>query len=258
VKPSETFSDAIARARRLLLLHDGLVDVRKYRIRKDWAKSFCKLMQWPVSAKIERVDSVAAVVVLRAGAQLAPADFAKESLEDLLRAALTLGVSALDRYVHERVVKGIVAALSRPSLNRAQQKLPIPAALALKISRKVLAAGSSGKPIRPANELRNELQEALHRRTFQSWREVETAFELIGVTGLTSKVQAAYGAASTTAFQDRLDEIAKRRNQIVHEADLVRHQRGGRPRHHPITRGFVADALDFLDGFVAKLESVRA
>lgn len=74
-------------------------------MRADWKASFCTLMHWPKGASIDRVDSRHALVVLRDGSILKKEDFASEALDDLLRAALAMGISALDRYLHERVVK---------------------------------------------------------------------------------------------------------------------------------------------------------
>ncbi len=70
--PKQAYDNAAARARRLLLLHDALVNLRKYKIRKDWKASFCTLMHWPKSSVIQRVDSKQAIVVLRSGATIAP------------------------------------------------------------------------------------------------------------------------------------------------------------------------------------------
>jgi hypothetical protein len=56
--------------------------------------------------------------------------------------------------------------------------------------------------------------------------------------------------------QAQLNAIANRRNSIVHEGDLVRHQRGGRVRRLSIDGKFVKESLDFLDTFVGHLERI--
>lgn len=57
-------------------------------------------------------------------------------------------------------------------------------------------------------------------------------------------------------LKDQLNQIASRRNSIVHEGDLVKHERGGAVKMQPISRKYVADKLDFLDQFVGHLENV--
>lgn len=79
--PKQCFDNILNRARRLLVIHDGLVNRRRYRIRADWAASFKTLMHWPQADDIERVDSTDAIIVLKDGARLAVSDFTADALE---------------------------------------------------------------------------------------------------------------------------------------------------------------------------------
>ncbi len=81
-------------------------------------------MQWPLSHDIQRVDSTDVVLVLRDGAALAPDDLSAEALDDLLRSAITFGVSAIDRYVHERIVKAFVNAFQILYAHQASARVP--------------------------------------------------------------------------------------------------------------------------------------
>lgn len=256
--PLEAYEDTAERARYLLKLHDGLINIRRRGIRADWKRSFTKLMHWPANAQIERVDGRGAVLVLRAGAQLVPDDFSQTAMQELLRSALAVGVSAFDRYVHERVTKGIVTALKRGerSLNKEQKEFSIPALTAIRITRVAAAARRAGTATgtRPANEIRKTVQEIIHRRPFQSWRDVEEAFKLIGITGLAGHIQTGLRLASAEVFKTRLQEINRRRNQIVHEGDLRVYVRGGTLQRHEIQHAYVADSITFLDSLVAQFE----
>ena len=257
MQPIDAYQHASARARRLLRYHDGLVNIRQRRIRSDWKSSFCKFMRWKQDSDIDRVDSREALIVLRDGASLEPSDFASEAVADLLRSALVLGMSALDRYVHERVVKGIVAALRKPPLSKAQEEFSIPAVLTLQVTKSLTEAHRKGRQLRPANEVRKKVQEILHRRPFQSWGELESAFALIGIRKLESRVRTRYQLDDISPIREQLNDIAKRRNWIVHEGDLVRHQRGGATRCNSISPGFVRKSLDFLDTFAGHLDKIQ-
>jgi hypothetical protein len=68
-------------------------------------------MHWPQGSDIDRINSHEALIVLRHGSELAAGDLTAEAVDDLLRSALALGVSALDRYVQERVVKQVIVSL---------------------------------------------------------------------------------------------------------------------------------------------------
>jgi hypothetical protein len=257
VTAKQAYDHVAQRARLLLRLHDGLVNTRQRRIRGDWKSSFCHFMHWPQGAAIERVDSKDAVLVLRHGAALTGSDFSTSALDDLLRSSLTFGASALDRYMHERIVKRVITSFRSANLLAAQEKLTIPAILALRMTEALRKALKGGNQVRPANQLRIALQDSLHRRTFQNWREIEGAFELIGVGGLTAKLEKAYGTKNIAPIKVQLNTIVQRRNFIVHEGDLVRHQRGGQTRVHPLARKYVAESLDFLDTLVGHLEAVK-
>jgi hypothetical protein len=226
-------------------------------MRRDWKGGFCHLMHWPQGSQIDRIDSKDALIVLRHGSDLSASDFTSEAVDDLLRASLAVAVSALDRYVHERVVKRVIASLRSRTLRAAQERLRIPATLALRMTEELRRAARAGHGIRPANQLRIALQEALHRRTFQSWREIEEAFELIGIGGLTGRLQAAYGVGNISPVKHQLNNIVQRRHQIVHEGDLIRHQRGGQTRVHPIAKKYVHDSLDCIDAFVGHLDTIN-
>jgi hypothetical protein len=254
MQPIDAYKDTAVRAKRFLSLHDGLMNTRQRAIRADWKSSFNRLMHWRQSTDIQRVDSRDAIIVLREGSGLQPDDFTKESLDDLLRSSLTFGVSALDRYVHERIFKGFVSAYRAGNLNKQQREFNIPATLAMEIVEKNRKANKNGDTVRPANEIRKAVQEILHKRPFQSWREVEYAFCLIGVTGLAGKLQAIFGVGDFGSIKKQLNKIAERRNHIVHEGDLARHQRGGAVKAQRIERKFVEDSLNFLDDFVRALE----
>ncbi len=254
--PRQAFDDVIDRTKRLMRLHDGLINTRKRKIRSDWRGNFCRLMHWKTDSNIERVDSADAIVVLREGADLQTDDFAKDTMDDLLRSAHIFAVSAMDRYVHERVCKGIISAFRRSGLSKEQREFSIPLTLALDAAEALRKAHKDEKAVRPANEIRKAIQELLHTRPFQSWRDIDYAFRLIGITGLAGKIQASKGLSDMKAYKAELGRIVERRHRIVHEGDLPRHQRGGLAQKAPIKRSFVVDSIAFIEDFVDELEKV--
>ncbi len=257
----ETFDNIIARAEALLLLYHGMINTRKRRIRRDWKEAFCRLMHWRRHVPIERVDTRDAIIVLKDGSSLSPEDFSHEVMDDLLRSALTFAVSALDRYVHERVVRKIVPALRSTTQNRDQQNLEIPAGVAIEIVDAVVRQrrDNPNNAFRPANIIRQRLQELLHRRPFQNWREITHAFALIGISGIDGAIQSSLGLPNLDAFKKDLDRAIHLRNRIVHEGDLVRHVRTGnaRVRKNAIQPNDVRTAIDRITELVTELEKIN-
>ena len=167
-----------------------------------------------------------------------------------------MSVSALDRYVHERVVQGIVKALRQSGLNQTQEDFSVPASLAPDVTKALQLASRKKKKLRPANEIRNKIQEILHSRPLQSWREIEYAFELLGVTNLAGQLQTSYRVGDINPIKRQFNRIIQRRNWIVHEGDLIRHKKGGKARCHEIAPKFVREGLEFIDDYTERLDSV--
>lgn len=256
MEPIAAYRDTAYRARSFVRLYDALIRTRPQDTRPEWSESFCNLMNWRRDSNINRVDSVGAIVVLREGSALSIDDFSKEVMADFLRSALVYGVSALDRYIHERVVQKIVAALKRTPRSKEQEDFSIPITTAIEITESIRRARRAGRVVRPANEIRKKVQDLLHQRPFQSWREIDYAFRLLGVTNLAGQLQTAMRVGDVKPVKSQLNQIVMRRNYIVHEGDIVRHERGGQVKPRKVERRFVLDSLDFLDNFVAHLEQV--
>jgi hypothetical protein len=102
------------------------------------------------------------------------------------------------------------------------------------------------------------VQETLHKRPFQSWREIEYGFSLIGCKDLGKAIRDAHTLSpqDLDAIKEQLNKIVSRRNRIVHEGDLPRHQRGGQVYVQEIRRQWVQDSLDFLSVFANRLEAI--
>lgn len=258
MEPIEAYTDTANRAKRLLRLHDGLINNRSRSIRSDWKESFCRLMHWPISSDIQRVDSADAVIVLRESANLDIDDFTKDSLDDLLRSSITFGISALDRYVHETIIKNYVHAYNNYDHTKQMREFKIPATVAIEIVNKVHKAKNDGKSIRPANEIRKAVQEILHKRPFQSWREIDYGYSLIGYSSIDKYLRDDAGLSQQDVDNKKkeLNRIVARRNHIVHEGDLARHQRGGQIKPQILRRKWVEDSLAFIDNFVDDLEKI--
>lgn len=116
MKPIDLFSAAIIRAQHLLTLYDLVHDSRSRKIRSDWASSCKKLMHWPQSENIVRVDGKGknSFLVLRESLGIDRSHFSHEYSSELLRAVVVATVSAIDRYMHDIVVYHCWKLLSFP------------------------------------------------------------------------------------------------------------------------------------------------
>jgi len=102
--------------------------------------------------------------------------------------------------------------------------------------------------------VKESIQEQLYQRTFQNPREIGDGFSIIGVKKLWT-ICAKNMECRAEDVKKHLDKIASRRNKIVHEGDLVRHKKGGRPRQAKITPKQVADDIEWLGILVDAFEN---
>ena len=240
MKPRDSFEAAIDRAEHLLRLYELLHDTRQRSVRRDWSERLKKLMRWPNGERIVRVDGKdgQSLLILRESVGVDRQHFSHDYLSELLRAATVAAVSALDRYMHDIVVKHSWSLLDRPEAD-------VPSELS-KVRLSPLVAGRALKQLRsnpkarPGNLVKTALQKELHRTyTFQRPDDVLKAAKMLGIEDFWSKVAKAMPSSTKKGtVVEQLRTIAARRNQIVHEADLV---------HRSKSRQFKLRDLSFRD-----------
>lgn len=229
--PEAGFNTAIGRAVHLLRLYELICDTRQRGVRADWATSFKQVMHWPNGEQIVRVDGKdrQSILVFRESCGIDREHFAHNYLSELLRSALVASVSAIDRLLHDLVVKH-----SWKLLNRREDDIPN------KLKTLPLTANDAKKAVehlrrnsesRPGNLVKKAIQERLHRDfTFQTPDSILEASKMLGIEDFWGKIaEKLDGRPAKKDVLDTLREITKRRNQIVHEADLIRTSRRDAP-----------------------------
>jgi RiboL-PSP-HEPN len=164
---------------------------------------------------------------------------------DIYRAALVLGVSALDHFVHEFVRLGMLEVYrgTRPDTEaNLSFKVPI---LAMKIG---LAD--------PAQDgwLDAAIRETHSWQSFQHPDKIADAIRLISPVKLWMEVAKEFGS-DVTAVKASLTTIVDRRNKIAHEADMDPTNPGYR---WPINSKLVTDALEFIERIVHSIYACAA
>jgi len=152
---------------------------------------------------------------------------------DILRAQIVLGVSALDCYVHEVTISGMVEIFEgKRSSTTAFEKFRVPMNLVL---------GSGG--VKNSGWFESEIRERHSFLSFQQPDKIADAIRLFSEEPLWNKVSVKL-AIPEKFVKDRLTLIVDRRNKIAHEADLA----PGCPAVlWPINEHDVAAALEFIE-----------
>ena len=247
MQPIEAFNDGRSRAEHLLKLAEVLTNTRQRAARADWKANFRALMRWPTTRQFERVDGEHAILILPVECGLRADAFQEEYLSELLRSALVAMVSALDRYCHEVITKALMREYRNG--NAHVRKLEV----SLKEIEEVLLRAEEGR--RPRNALRNALQARLYKETYQTPAQIADGLRLAGKTDVWNRCAATMNSTRDEVVT-KLNRIIARRNRIVHEGDLVRHERAGGVRRHGIQPAEISDLITWISDLVAALEQL--
>lgn len=251
-----TFDQAIERAEHFLTIYDLLKNRRKRKARSDWSKKFKNFMSWPQKDRIMRVDGKGSVLVIRAPMPgLTYERFEHEYVSELLRSALVAAVSAMDRYMHDLTVDKGWALLSGPEKNipNKLKELSVP----VLVTTKALKALRENDNARPGSQVKKAMQDVLHRSTFQGSGGIEQSLQMLGVRDIWRIIANQMpGDWTAEKLKKRLDGIVKRRNQIVHEADLERKISAKKDTLRAIRKKEADDIVEWIKNFVAAVEQV--
>lgn len=161
---------------------------------------------------------------------------------DLLRAQIVLGVSALDYYVHEITVLGMVAVFER-------KRPPTPAFLKYRVPMDTMfTGGTSGS----SSWFESDVRERHSYLSFQQPDKIADAIRLFSEVKLWQEVSAQL-ATPEQDLKTRLKLIVDRRNKIAHEADIDPSYPDAR---WPITQRDVDLSLNFLSQTCESIHAV--
>lgn len=163
---------------------------------------------------------------------------------DLLRAQIVLAVSALDFYIHEATLIGMLQVYKgdRPTTN---------AFIGYRIS---VGAMLSGYPTAGTAWLEAEIRDRHSFLSFQQPDKIADAIRLFSGIKLWQSVAVRMGEDETN-LKAKLRLLVDRRNKIAHEADLDPSYPGAR---WPITEADVAASRLFLSELVEAIHAVVA
>ena len=172
--------------------------------------------------------------------------------DDLLRAALTMGIAALDAYLHLAVTSSLLPWKLKGSLRGLSIGLG-------DLQDAVKGADDRRKKTkhpRPWYVVKEVLHDRLLRATFQSPDQVKEALAMCGLKDCWA--QAVKKMGSTPAREDKwLRGLSQRRNSIVHECDRERSREPQSVKLWPITHARVKKDLGRLEKLIAAIDTVR-
>lgn len=161
-------------------------------------------------------------------------------VSDLLRAALVLGVSALDYFIHEITRKGMIETFNG-------LRTETDAYLRFNISMKM----ANNLVLDPSNTIwiEDEIRTRHSWLSFQDPDKLADAIRLIHTNPIWSDLSEKL-LVDKKILKDRLKLIVERRNKIAHEADMNPTDPGSK---WPISPDMVTESIDYLNLLVVNI-----
>jgi hypothetical protein len=258
ITPKDTFDFAVKRSEHFLTFYDIVHNSRQRNARSDWLSSFKQFMRWPQRENIVRIDGKdgESILVLRESLGISRESLSHEYASELLRSSIVCSISALDRYMHDVVVDRSWALLSQAEKDIPNElkkiRLPVLA------TKKALEKLKSNPTSRPGTLIKQEIQKVIHIDfTFQKKSDIDKGAKLLGVKDFWRKVSLEMpDNPSPGDVQNELSRIAKRRNQIVHESDLILKTSAKEISQREITQLEARSAVNWVSTFVGALNAV--
>lgn len=160
---------------------------------------------------------------------------------DLLRAQIVLTVSALDYFIHELTVRGMLQVFN-------STRAPTAAFNRQKVSGSLLIGASAGSAI----HFEEDVRQRHSLLTFQQPDKIADAIRLFSDKPLWQEVATRFSKPEN-AIKTNLRLIVERRNKIAHEADIDPSFPGQR---WPITSHDTSHALTFIEGLCEAIYEV--
>jgi hypothetical protein len=257
VEPFASFENGIERAKYLCRLHDVLFNTAKRRATSSWLKKAKLLLGWRNADHVIRLKSSTAYILIRDNdREWNRGYFESDYLSELPRAALVLGVSAMDRFFHDLIGSHMIRLLTGNDADRPKHlaQYSIPLLLVEKCITRALES-RKGEEIqtRPRVVLQKEFRQHLNGSTFQGSGQIDQAFKLLGLKAMWKDIADVMGDSAKNT-QDILNQIVKRRNQIVHEGDQALTARPRHPQLNEISNKDSLVDLEWLDNFVTSTD----
>jgi hypothetical protein len=128
--------------------------------------------------------------------------------DNILRASLTMMVSAIDTSIHELIISAILFEIKEDKSVFKLENVKVGA----------LVSKESDRDTR-IRLIESDLRRQYSKDSFQSSRQIENSLAQIGITKIWTKLASSL-AQPPEDIKLKLDLLVRRRNQIVHEGDL--------------------------------------
>jgi len=174
---------------------------------------------------------------------------------DMRRLSVVMAVAALDTYMHRLILERVY---THDRLPKQLARLDVDFARLLEQADATgAAARADPHSPRPRVGIKRLLRDRLLRETFQTYEGVSHALHMAGRSREWPEIgKRMTPERSPEEIKDRLNEIVKRRNQIVHEGDYARLEKPQGPRRNEMSTRQARADIDFIEQTINAIHEV--
>ena len=173
--------------------------------------------------------------------------------DDLLRAVVVFAVSAVDSYIHDKIIENVV----RIVVYCGKRGSGFPGHL-IDVMKSAITTEKALTLIyrkRPDQEVQKIMRQHLSERTFQDPGKIEAAMRYLGLSDLWEPVRVRLRLSSKDRAKKFIQSYVNRRHHIVHEGDIYKSKKY-RHQLRPITRPYARNCVRDVKKFVKVLNDV--
>jgi hypothetical protein len=223
----DLFVESLKQSETLIHLYDGLLTRNQRAAHRRWKERFyhCDLVSWAQRDGLWRSNGSNILVIGNDKSILNHNVFNTESLSVLLRMSLVSAMAAIDKLLHEAIMKRFAELVANKALDRI---VTIDVSTCYRIAQQARERRGYGGRIksRPAHKIKAEVLNSLFQESFLSRRRLEQICAACSQDSIFSKysteVTNTPEAASPQELQKRWAHLYHKRNQIAHECDIER------------------------------------
>lgn len=210
-------------------------------------------MHWPKTENFVRIDGDNSMLILEQSLGISREEFQHDYVSELLRAAIAFSISAMDLFFHDSVVYWSWETLSHAEddIPKELKRIKLP----ILVTKRVIEQLRKEPKARPSEKIKKELQKVLHGETFQSSSGVKKAFDMLGIDDCWTKVAYEMSMEKSQMIKT-LNDSVRRRNKIVHEADIILKTKAKRISKRKISKIKVEKTIAFIRKFVEASDTV--
>lgn len=260
MKLSEVHTTALLPANKLHDLYDKLLTTNKKKIRPELARKFydAKLNKWPQHAGLWRSENASVVIFGTDAANLDHHDFTSDALLILLKAALVMQMAAIDKILHDAILKRFTKLTKDCRLDDlAHITLSESYQVAVDSQKRSGKGGRVRK--RPSARLKAEVIDDLYRKSFLSLKDLKKIAALCGKKDIFTLYRShSKSRHSMKSLENTWVRIYANRNHIAHECDIVRKTKARKVHFNDYSATEIKRDLAFVEDFGSFLGKVLA